>query len=84
MDKSFVLSEIEERIETLHERYRAAVQRDNAQQRTHCKRDIQILGLLKQLVEQVSAPRLELDSDAMDGLERLVSPNERHRRTSIT
>lgn len=90
MDKYYMLDCIERRMKVLKERYQKACRCKNdegneitagaaAAIRTQCKRDIQLLELLKYLLIKCSSVWID-DVDMSEGFHRLVEPVERYRR----
>ena len=91
MDKDYMLVLVRERIEQLQQRYKLAARcRDDngelitngaaAAIRTQCKRDLQILKVIEQLLLYCSSSLYLDDEDIIAGFHRLCEPTERFRR----
>ena len=87
MNKQYMLYRLRERVKILSARYYAACkcQRVDGKKikegtasviRAHCKRDLQILALIEQLLLTSKAVFIE-EADAIEGFEKLIEPNER-------
>jgi hypothetical protein len=88
---SFVLEEVNERLATLHARYRVECNGminhrsyGSAQvTRTQLRRDYNLCSLFRELLELISLEHIDLSDEAMDGLTKLIEPTERHRRKKV-
>jgi len=91
MDKEYVLWMLEERIKILHQRYLAYCNGKNeygeelsagvaATKRTLTKQDYNLCLLIKELITDCKKNVCGyLSPEALEGLERLIEPYERHR-----
>lgn len=91
MDKEYILFCLDDRIEDLRVRYRAAVHCKTefnedlsagtaAVYRSDYKQQLNLCTLVRELVLQTPKQTCELSSDAREGLDKLTLPMERHRR----
>lgn len=91
MDKEYIIVTLQQRIAILKNRYKLACHGKNddgtmcdtaalANVRHSSLRDLHLCQVILELVQQIKTPLCEFSDDATDGLEKLMSPIERHRR----
>jgi hypothetical protein len=91
VNKEYVLTNIRERLDILHERYKLACNGKNssgellkpataAVTRSLVRRDYGICKLIEELTCMINENRLNLSDTALEGLDKLIEPIERHTR----
>lgn len=91
MDKEYALMALNERIKILHKRYVTLCNNKNEDgkeltatvaqvSRSVTLKDLRLCKLVADLLKSETAKRLTLCEDALNGLEQLMEPNEKHRR----
>lgn len=92
MDKEYVLFTLQERIAELKQRYKMLCHLKDehgndisnkytaAVNRTQVKRDLNLCLLVEELITATPGKVCVFSDEAIEGLERLIEPTERHRR----